>query len=49
MRKKQHKKINPNNTEYDRFYVVNYQESGRGWREIMTDEADDLTHPHRDE
>ncbi|CAI8058403.1 Zinc finger protein 277 [Geodia barretti] len=49
MRKKQHKKINPNNTEYDRFYVVNYQESGRGWREIMADEADDSTHPHRDE
>lgn len=24
MRKKQHKKINPKNKEYDRFYVINY-------------------------
>lgn len=24
MRKKQHKRLNPKNTEYDRFYLVNY-------------------------
>ena len=24
MRKKQHKKINPKNKEYDRFYIINY-------------------------
>ena len=24
MRKKQHKKINPKNKEYDRFYMINY-------------------------
>ena len=56
MRKKQHKKINPNNTDYDRFnstltefdcglggrfYVINYLEPGRGWRELMTQEDDE--------
>ena len=24
MRKKQHRKINPKNTSYDRFYIINY-------------------------
>ncbi len=31
MRKKQHKTINPKNKAYDKFYVVNYREFGRGW------------------
>lgn len=24
MRKKQHKSINPNNREFDKFYIINY-------------------------
>ena len=35
MRKKIHKKINPKNQEYDKFYLVNYLEPGKTWREIM--------------
>ncbi|XP_075229311.1 zinc finger protein 277 isoform X2 [Lycorma delicatula] len=32
MRKKLHKRINPKNTEYDRFYIVNYLEMGKNWK-----------------
>jgi len=31
MRKKSHKKINPRNEAYDKFYIVNYLEFGRTW------------------
>lgn len=34
MRKKLHKRINPQNCEYDKFYVVNYLEIGKDWRII---------------
>ncbi|KAK7791500.1 hypothetical protein R5R35_008853 [Gryllus longicercus] len=40
MRKKQHKRINPNNKSYDRFYVVNYLEMGKNWQEVQ-DERDE--------
>ena len=40
MRKKIHKKINPLNKEYDKFYLVNYLEPGKSWKEIM-DEFDE--------
>lgn len=32
MRKKLHKRINPTNKEYDKFYINNYLEPGRSWR-----------------
>lgn len=32
MRKKLHKRINPENKEYDRFYIVNYLEMGKTWK-----------------
>ena len=35
MRKKQHKKINPAHTAFDRFYVINYLEFGKGWQELQ--------------
>ena len=35
MRKKQHKKINPAHTAFDKFYVINYLEFGKGWQEIQ--------------
>lgn len=41
MRKKVHKKINPHNKEYDKFYLVNYLEPGKTWKEIM-EEFDDF-------
>jgi hypothetical protein len=34
MRKKQHKTINPKNTEYDKFYMINYLELGKNWQEV---------------
>ena len=37
MRKKQHKKINPLNHTYDKFYVINYSDPGKGWKEIMAE------------
>ena len=32
MRKKNHKKINPRNHTYDKFYIVNYLELGKTWQ-----------------
>lgn len=49
MRKKSHKKINPGNEAYDRFYIVNYLEFGKTWsssrtsrRDVDFDGADEL-------
>ncbi|KAK9506151.1 hypothetical protein O3M35_008138 [Rhynocoris fuscipes] len=33
MRKKGHKRVNPNNEMYDKFYVINYIEPGKSWKE----------------
>jgi len=41
MRKKAHKKLNPNNKEYDRFYLVNYLEFGKNWEDVARDGLDD--------
>lgn len=34
MRKKLHKRINPDNKEYDQFYIINYMEMGKNWKDI---------------
>lgn len=34
MRKKLHKRINPNTSDYDKYYIVNYLEPGKTWRDI---------------
>lgn len=34
MRKKGHKLLNPNNREYDRFYLINYLCSDKHWKQI---------------
>ncbi|GFW88303.1 zinc finger protein 277 [Trichonephila clavipes] len=39
MRKKQHKRINPLNKSYDRFYLINYLEPGKPWQ-VFKDEDD---------
>ncbi|XP_064633183.1 zinc finger protein 277-like isoform X2 [Lineus longissimus] len=39
MRKKQHKKVNPQNIVYDKYYIVNYLELGKNW-EIIQAEVD---------
>ena len=33
MRKKNHKKINPRNPDYDKFYMINYLEMGETWKQ----------------
>ncbi|XP_012218804.1 zinc finger protein 277 isoform X2 [Linepithema humile] len=33
MRKKFHKCVNPNNKMYDKFYIINYLEPGRTWKQ----------------
>lgn len=35
MRKKQHKRINPENEKYDRYYIINYLEMGKNWRDFQ--------------
>ncbi|CAG0881575.1 unnamed protein product [Darwinula stevensoni] len=38
MRKKLHKKINPRNQEYDKFYLINYLEFGKSWQDVQDEE-----------
>lgn len=38
MRKKQHKKINPKNKSYDKFYMINYLELGKNWEAIQSED-----------
>ena len=40
MRKKMHKKLNPKNKSWDRFYLVNYLESGKSWEDFCREEGD---------
>jgi len=35
IRKKKHFKLNPKNTVYDKFYVVNYLDPGKNWQEVQ--------------
>lgn len=45
MRKKSHKKINPKNKAYDKFYLVNYLEFGKNWETVSKErdfEEDEL-------
>ncbi|KAJ8980408.1 hypothetical protein NQ317_009403 [Molorchus minor] len=38
MRKKLHKRINPHNTEYDKYYIVNYLEEDKDWQAIQKED-----------
>ncbi|KAE8615852.1 hypothetical protein XENTR_v10008639 [Xenopus tropicalis] len=42
MRKKQHRRINAKNHEYDRFYIINYLELGKSWEEVQSEDDRDL-------
>lgn len=37
MRKKGHKRINPENKEYDKYYLINYLEPGKDWKEVQAE------------
>jgi len=46
MRKKSHKKLNPQNKYYDEFYLVNYLEFGKNWEDLSREpggEEDEIT------
>ncbi|XP_002742133.1 zinc finger protein 277-like [Saccoglossus kowalevskii] len=45
MRKKQHKRINPKNTMYDKYYIINYLELGKNWEEVQAEDDTDLPAP----
>ncbi|XP_017390513.1 zinc finger protein 277 isoform X3 [Cebus imitator] len=49
MRKKQHRKINPKNREYDRFYVINYLELGKSWEEVQLEDDRELLDHQEDD
>jgi len=40
MRKKLHKKLNPANTEFDKYYIINYREFGKTWKTLSNDKDD---------
>ncbi|KAJ9583011.1 hypothetical protein L9F63_022627, partial [Diploptera punctata] len=41
MRKKQHKKINPEHGEFDKFYIINYMEIGKNWQDLQNEMDED--------
>eukprot|EP01133_Synstelium_polycarpum_P001394 gene1394-1610_t len=43
MKKKKHTRLNPHNTIYDQFYLLNYMEPGKNWEEIKKEDEDDTT------
>ncbi|XP_066505179.1 zinc finger protein 277 [Hoplias malabaricus] len=49
MRKKQHRRINANNHDYDRFYVINYLELGKTWEEVLSEDDRELQEEEDDD
>lgn len=49
MRKKSHRRINANNHEYDRFYVINYLELGKTWEEVQSEDDRELVDEEDDD
>ncbi|XP_059190892.1 zinc finger protein 277 [Centropristis striata] len=49
MRKKAHRRINANNREYDRFYVINYLELGKTWEEVQSEDDRELVEDEDDD
>lgn len=48
MRKRQHREVNPKNSYYDRFYVINYLELGKKWLEVLAEDFEDTTPTFQD-
>ncbi|XP_075996880.1 zinc finger protein 277 [Genypterus blacodes] len=49
MRKKAHRRINGNNPEYDRFYIINYLELGKTWEEVQSEDDRELADDEDDD
>ncbi|KAN0000714.1 hypothetical protein ACTFIZ_001159 [Dictyostelium cf. discoideum] len=40
MKKKKHNRLNPTNTTYDQYYLLNYLEPGKNWEDLKKDHGD---------
>uniref|UniRef100_A0AAY4DZ05 C2H2-type domain-containing protein n=1 Tax=Denticeps clupeoides TaxID=299321 RepID=A0AAY4DZ05_9TELE len=49
MRKKQHRRINAKNNDYDRFYVINYLELGKTWEDVQSEDDHDILEDNDDD
>uniref|UniRef100_A0A4W3IXD9 Zinc finger protein 277 n=1 Tax=Callorhinchus milii TaxID=7868 RepID=A0A4W3IXD9_CALMI len=49
MRKKQHRRINSKNSEYDRFYIINYLELGKSWEEVQSEDDREMMDEQNDD
>ncbi|XP_048404892.1 zinc finger protein 277 isoform X1 [Stegostoma tigrinum] len=49
MRKKQHRRINSKNHEYDKFYTINYLELGKNWEEVQAEDDREMTEEQDDD
>ncbi|XP_026880357.2 zinc finger protein 277 isoform X2 [Electrophorus electricus] len=49
MRKKQHRRLNAKNCDYDRFYVINYLELGKTWEEVQSEDDRELLEEEEDD
>ncbi|XP_061780843.1 zinc finger protein 277 isoform X1 [Nerophis lumbriciformis] len=49
MRKKAHRRINCNNQQYDRFYVINYLELGKTWEQVQSEDDRELVDDEDDD
>ncbi|XP_033880952.1 zinc finger protein 277 [Acipenser ruthenus] len=49
MRKKQHRRINAKNQEYDKFYVINYLELGKTWEEVQSEDDREMIEDQDDD
>ncbi|VDN01388.1 unnamed protein product [Thelazia callipaeda] len=41
IRKRNHKEVNPKNSYYDKFYIINYLELGKRWLEVLKEDFED--------
>ncbi|XP_046890311.1 zinc finger protein 277 [Hypomesus transpacificus] len=49
MRKKQHRRVNANNHEYDQFYIINYLELGKTWEEVQSEDDHEMLEDEDDD
>ncbi|XP_038636084.1 zinc finger protein 277 isoform X2 [Scyliorhinus canicula] len=49
MRKKQHRRINAKNHEYDKFYTINYLELGKNWEEVQSEDDREMIEEQDDD
>ncbi|XP_065059174.1 zinc finger protein 277-like [Rhopilema esculentum] len=48
MRKKNHKRIDPKDKSYDKFYLINYLEPGKDWEELQAESEEEVEKAEED-